>query len=105
MNKDSSELNELPEDNLDAWLTWQEAVSPREIDLSLGRVKKVFDRLIFNKPKHLITIAGTNGKGSSVAMIESLMLAEDMQVASYTSPHMHRYNLSLIHISEPTRPY
>ena len=92
MNKDSSELNELPEDNLDAWLTWQEAVSPREIDLSLGRVKKVFDRLVFNKPKHLITIAGTNGKGSSVAMIESLMLAEDIQVASYTSPHMHRYN-------------
>ena len=92
MNKISSEQIILPEDNLDAWLAWQETISPKGIDLNLDRVSKVFDRLTFNRPKHLITIAGTNGKGSTVAMIESLMIAQGISVGSYTSPHMHRYN-------------
>ena len=92
MNNVSSGKIKFPEDNLDAWLAWQETISPKGIDLNLTRVKKVFDRLKFKKPKHLITVAGTNGKGSSVAIFESLMLAEDIQIASYTSPHMHKYN-------------
>ena len=92
MNKISSEQIILPEDNLDAWLAWQETISPKGIDLNLDRVSKVFGRLTFNRPKHLITIAGTNGKGSTVAMIESLMIAQGISVGSYTSPHMHRYN-------------
>ena len=92
MIKPSPGKSGLQRGNLEAWLTWQEAVSPIGIDLNLGRVKKVFYRLSFIKPKYLITVAGTNGKGSTVAMIESLMLAQGLLVASYTSPHMHRYN-------------
>ena len=78
--------------NLEEWLRWQESISPQEIDLNLDRVRRVYNRLNFKKPKIVITVGGTNGKGSVVAMIESLLATQEFSVASYTSPHMHKYN-------------
>ena len=78
--------------NLEEWLKWQESISPQEIDLNLDRVRRVYNRLNFKKPKIVITVGGTNGKGSVVAMIESLLATQEFSVASYTSPHMHKYN-------------
>ena len=52
------------------WLAWQETLHPKTIDLGLERVRAVAERLGLLAPGHLvITVAGTNGKGSSVAML------------------------------------
>lgn len=75
------------------WLTWQETLHPVEIDLGLERASAVLARLKLTQPGFtLITVAGTNGKGSSVAMLEAVLLAAGYRVGSYTSPHLLRYN-------------
>ena len=81
-------------DCLDDWLHWQESLNPAEIDLGLERVSSVLKQAglstSFNCP--LITVAGTNGKGSVVAMLEAIAIAAGMKVCSYTSPHIFQYN-------------
>ncbi len=77
---------------LDDWLPWLESLSPREIVLGLDRVQLVLERLELERPALVITIAGTNGKGSSAAMLESLLGAGGMKTGCYTSPHIRRYN-------------
>jgi dihydrofolate synthase/folylpolyglutamate synthase len=78
---------------LEDWLTWQETLHSTEIELGLERTAEVLTRLKLNHPNFtLITVAGTNGKGSSVAMLEAILLAAGYQVGSYTSPHLLQYN-------------
>ncbi len=81
-------------DNLDDWLVWQESLNPKEIDLGLERVFRVLHQAglknTFDCP--LITVAGTNGKGSVVAMLEAIAMAAGLKVCSYTSPHIFDYN-------------
>lgn len=78
---------------LSEWLSWQESLHPSEIELGLERVGEVLHRLELTRPDFtLITVAGTNGKGSSVAMLEAILLAAGYRVGSYTSPHLLRYN-------------
>lgn len=78
---------------LNDWLTWQETLHPTEIELGLERVSEVLKRLELRQPNFtLITVAGTNGKGSSVAMLEAILLAAGYRVGTYTSPHLLRYN-------------
>lgn len=80
-------------DTLDDWLSWQETLHPTEIELGLERVGTVLARLALTQPRFtLVTIAGTNGKGSSVAMLEAILLAAGYRVGSYTSPHLLTYN-------------
>jgi dihydrofolate synthase/folylpolyglutamate synthase len=80
-------------DSLQGWLTWQESLHPLYIDLGLERAAQVFARLNpdYVKPP-TITVAGTNGKGSSVAYLEAIYTAQDYRVGSYTSPHILKYN-------------
>ena len=78
---------------LDAWLAWQETLHPSAIELGLERPGRVLATLGLNSPPHtVITVAGTNGKGSSVAMLESILQAAGYRVGCYTSPHLLRYN-------------
>ena len=77
---------------LSAWLTWLETLSPNEIDLGLERVQDVLGRLELPLPEHVLLIAGTNGKGSSVAMAAALLRAAGYRVGAYTSPHIVHYN-------------
>ena len=77
---------------LSTWLTWLETLSPVEIDLGLERVRAVLDRLDVRRPRHVLLIGGTNGKGSSVAMADALLRAAGMKVGTYTSPHIVAYN-------------
>jgi len=80
-------------DSLHDWLRWQETLHPREIELGLERVAAVFQRLYsktFSSP--VITIAGTNGKGSSLRMLESIYLADGYTTSAYSSPHLLCYN-------------
>jgi len=74
------------------WLVWLESLSPREIVLGLERVHAVLGRLALPRPVRVIHVAGTNGKGSSVAMLEALLRADGELTGCYTSPHVLRYN-------------
>jgi len=77
---------------LSAWLTWLETLHPREIELGLERVQDVLGRLPLQRPDHVFLIAGTNGKGSSVAMTDALLRAAGLHTGVYTSPHIIDYN-------------
>ena len=78
---------------LQEWLGWQEQLHPRSIDLDLKRVRSVADRLGLRTPGcPVITVGGTNGKGSCVAFLESLLAAAEYRVGTFTSPHLVRYN-------------
>jgi len=79
--------------SLAEWLNWQETLNPAGIELGLERVRTVLEWLGQTHPPFtVITVGGTNGKGSSVAMLESILLAGGYRVGSYTSPHLLRYN-------------
>ncbi len=79
--------------SLSDWLDWQEQLHLSEIDLGLERIGKVASTLgITCLPFPIITVAGTNGKGSSVAMLESILRAQGYQTGAYTSPHLIHYN-------------
>lgn len=75
------------------WLKWQENFHPRVIDLGLDRAKAVFQSLNPKGIKPLsIIVAGTNGKGSCIAFLEAIYLAQGYRVGAYTSPHILEYN-------------
>jgi len=79
--------------NLDAWLAHQQMQHPDAIALGLDRVHVIARRLGLTRPAaHVITVAGTNGKGSTVAFIEAIARAAGLRVGAYTSPHLLRYN-------------
>lgn len=82
-----------PEDSVARWLDYLESIHPTEIDLGLDRVLLVLRRLFLSRPRaRIVTIAGTNGKGSTVAALEALLRAAGRSTGAYTSPHLHRYN-------------
>ncbi|HET6633204.1 MAG TPA: bifunctional tetrahydrofolate synthase/dihydrofolate synthase [Rhodanobacteraceae bacterium] len=79
--------------NLDDWLAYQQQLHAQAIDLGLKRVRAVWQRLGSRRPApQVITVGGTNGKGSTVAMLEAMLTANGRTVGCYTSPHLHRYN-------------
>ena len=81
----------LPSD-LAGWLAYQQAVHPQTIALGLERVRAVAQRLQLAKPAPLvITVAGTNGKGSTVAMLSAMLSSAGLTVGCYTSPHLLNY--------------
>ncbi len=78
---------------VDEWLDWQWQLHPQKIELGLTRVQTVAVAMGVLKPAHyVISIAGTNGKGSSAALIEQTLLAAGHSVAVYSSPHLLSYN-------------
>ena len=78
---------------LDDWLAWQESLHFTAIELGLDRCNKVAQRMGLLKPgSRIISISGTNGKGSSAAMLDSILRASGYRVGTYTSPHLIRYN-------------
>lgn len=80
-------------ESLDAWLKRIEKLHPREIDLSLDRVGVVLERLSMSPPPFkVITIGGTNGKGSVVEMVQHALVHAGLVTGAYTSPHLLRYN-------------
>ncbi|MCK5326003.1 MAG: bifunctional folylpolyglutamate synthase/dihydrofolate synthase, partial [Woeseiaceae bacterium] len=83
------------------WLRRLETLSPREIELGLDRVLEVSGRMALDRPSRVIHVAGTNGKGSSVAMLRSLLSAPDAIVGTYTSPHVIHYNERICIDGEP----
>ena len=78
--------------DLDQWLEYIQSVHRRSIDLGLDRVRRVAHAMRLASLPRVITIAGTNGKGSSVAMLESIYMAAGYRTGVYTSPHLVSYN-------------
>ncbi len=79
--------------SLQAWLQLQETVHSRGIDLGLERVRQVAQRLgLLPATARSIIVAGTNGKGSTVACLAALLRSHGIKAGSFTSPHLLRYN-------------
>ena len=81
---------------LQEWLDWCEQLHPVAIDMGLDRVKTVADRMGLHFDCPVITVAGTNGKGSTCAMLEAVLLQAGYRTGVYTSPH-------LVHFEERCR--
>lgn len=75
------------------WLSYQERVNVHSIELGLDRVREVWLRMGAPPPApRVITVAGTNGKGSTVALLEAMLRAAGLRVGAFTSPHLIAYN-------------
>jgi len=82
-----------PDSNLlSDWIEWLEQLNPDRIELGLERVRQVWQQLDCHIASTIVTVAGTNGKGSVVAMLEQVQLASGRSVMAYTSPHLLRFN-------------
>jgi dihydrofolate synthase/folylpolyglutamate synthase len=81
---------------LQQWLDWCEQLHPVAIDMGLDRVKAVAKRMDLRFDCPVITVAGTNGKGSTCAMLEAVLLQAGYRTGVYTSPH-------LVHFEERCR--
>ena len=92
MSNSSSPVPSSPK-TLDDWLTLQESVHPKTIDMGLARVTAVARALGVDKPAcPVITVGGTNGKGSTVVHMDALLRAAGASTGMFTSPHLIRYN-------------
>ena len=80
-------------DTVNEWLDWQQTVHPLNIDFKLERILSVYEKLnISSIAKKVITVAGTNGKGSTVSFLESILSNTNYNVGTFTSPHILKYN-------------
>ena len=78
---------------LEQWLAWFETLHPKKIDFGLDRIRAVLDALSLSKPPYpVVTVGGTNGKGSCVALLQSIYRAAGYRVGAFTSPHLLRFN-------------
>ena len=76
---------------LEDWLSHCERLHPKTIDLGLDRVREVAQRMGIGFACPVITVAGTNGKGSTCAMLESILGQAGYRTGVYTSPHLVRF--------------
>ena len=88
---DNSRMNSLA-----SWLAHCDRLHPKSIDMGLARVRTVVERMGLKFDCPVITVAGTNGKGSTCAMLEACLLESGYRPGVYTSPH-------LVHFQERCR--
>lgn len=81
-----------PDATLEHWLTYIERVHPRTIEMGLERVASIKQKLGLAVTFPIITVGGTNGKGSACAMLEAVLSEAGYKTGCYTSPHILRYN-------------
>jgi dihydrofolate synthase/folylpolyglutamate synthase len=75
------------------WLRWQESLGPHVIELGLERIRTVLDRLELQPPAgRVVTVAGTNGKGTTVTLLQDMLIAAGRHPGMYSSPHLVHYN-------------
>ncbi len=85
-------------DSVAGWLEWQEVAHPTVIDLGLERAGAVYRRMGLARPAIVLTIGGTNGKGSVAATLDALLAEAGYDTGLFTSPHLIRYQ-ERIHVS------
>jgi dihydrofolate synthase/folylpolyglutamate synthase len=87
---------------LDDWLRWQENQFLTTIKLGLERIRTVAGRMdLLQLPVPVIMVGGTNGKGSTCAMLTQILQQQGYKVGTYTSPHLRRYNERVAINAEP----
>ncbi|MCL1065233.1 bifunctional tetrahydrofolate synthase/dihydrofolate synthase [Shewanella olleyana] len=93
-NNDSQAIKDPDSDaSLLQWLDYLLSIHPTEIEMGLTRVTEVAKRLeVLNPDSTVVTVAGTNGKGTTCAMIESVLLQAGKTVGVYSSPHLEHFN-------------
>jgi len=79
-------------DTLAGWLAWQQVAHPVAIDPGLHRVGEVWRRLQPARSRTVLTVGGTNGKGSVASYLDAMLGAAGYDVGLFTSPHLVRYN-------------
>jgi len=85
-------MSNMNKNNLNEWLSYLEQLHPTEIELGLTRIGKVATDLnVINFDAKVITVAGTNGKGTTCAFLEEILLQAGYKVGVYSSPHIQRY--------------
>ncbi len=86
-------LQEMNKASLEQWLQRIETIHPEEVELGLERVSSVAERLgLLPVLQPVVTVAGTNGKGSVVAVLEALLSEAGFSTGAFTSPHFLRFN-------------
>jgi len=92
MNKTAA-TTRFSAENIADWLNHLESLHPNAIELGLTRITKVGESLdLINFEAKVITVAGTNGKGTTCAYLEKILIDNGFKVGVYSSPHIHRYN-------------
>jgi dihydrofolate synthase/folylpolyglutamate synthase len=84
-------------DSVAGWLDWQQVAHPTVVDLGLERAGAVYRRMGLARPATVLTIGGTNGKGSVAATLDALLAEAGYDCGLFTSPHLIRYQ-ERIHI-------
>lgn len=77
---------------LNDWLAWLESLHSKTIDMGLERSAAVWSSMGCTPAFPIVTVGGTNGKGSVCAMLSTILRCAGFKVGTYTSPHIHRYN-------------
>lgn len=91
--RDSATMKEAGQETLAEWLERIERLHAQEIELGLARISRVAEKLPLSPIANtVITVAGTNGKGSTIRVLEQILLSAGLKVGCYTSPHLRRYN-------------
>ena len=87
---------------LEDWLSYIESQHPNNIELGLDRCSLVLEKLNIDRPKNKIfTVAGTNGKGSTCAMLTGYFVNDGLKVGTFTSPHFLKFNERIAINGEP----
>jgi dihydrofolate synthase / folylpolyglutamate synthase len=93
ISKSGIGTGQLRFNRLEKWLEWQESLHFTAIELGLERCRRVADNMGLLKPSYnVISVAGTNGKGSSVTLLDKILRNANYKVGRYTSPHLLKYN-------------
>ena len=83
----------LPDRTLSAWTEYIQGLHSHDMDFDLARSQRVFDALdLADSLPHVITVAGTNGKGSCIELMRRILIANGYRTGTYTSPHLVRFN-------------
>ena len=104
IRKQRQDKGQLRFNSLEKWLSWQESLHFTAIELGLERCRRVANNMGMLKPAYtVISVAGTNGKGSSVTMLDQILRNAGYKVGRYISPHLLKYNERIsIHGQEVT---
>jgi len=93
ISKSGIESGQLRFNSLEKWLEWQESLHFTAIELGLERCRRVANNMGLLKPSYnVISVAGTNGKGSSITMLDKILRNANYKVGRYISPHLLKYN-------------
>lgn len=82
----------LPHRSLAEWTRYVESLHPKNIEMGLDRIRVVKERLGIRFDCPVVTVGGTNGKGSTCAMLQAIWKEAGYRTGLYTSPHIHRFN-------------